>query len=166
VQPVAEADDRFVMAHLATLEDPQLIVTGVEIERGRDNPEPSFTVYTIERYRARYQGLPIVLIVGADNVAFHKWHRSSEYPALLSRIAVVSRPGYESDLDSALDEVTTHKPEIGEIIDTLPIVENPISSTALRENLAQNYFPEGALHPWVERYIRKYGLYGVRRGLD
>ena len=49
-QPVAEPEDRFVMAHLATLEEPGMIVTGVEIERGREIPGPSFTIDTLERY--------------------------------------------------------------------------------------------------------------------
>ncbi len=160
---VAEADDRFVMAHLATLEYPDLIVSGVEIERGREYPEPSYTIDTLERYRARYPDTPLILIVGADNVAFHKWYRIDEYPGILSRIIIVSRPEYEAGMKANISELETKTPAVAELVEYLPDVENPVSSTTIRELLDTGTIPPGSLHPQVEHYIRKYGLYGLKR---
>jgi len=162
-QPVAEPEDRFVMAHLATLEDPRMIVTGVEIERGRELPGPSYTVATLERYKAKYPKLPLVLIVGADNVAFHNWHRARDFPDLIARIAVVSRPDYETSMKRSFDNLQAKLPGLAEIIDILPILEMPVSATEIRRSLSQNKVPSDSLHPLVERYIKKYGLYGMDR---
>jgi len=90
------------------------------------------------------------------------WHRSDEFTDSLSRIAVVSRPECEAEMTDNLKRVRENLPGLAEIVDLLPIVDIPISSTEVRESLRSGVIPENCLHPDVEQYIDEKCLYGLR----
>jgi len=159
---LAGSRDRLVMAYLATLEEEKLFVDPIEIERGRHNPGPSYMIDTLHIYRLRYPEVPLTLIVGADNVAFHLWKDIDQYPELLRRIAVVGRPTYELETSKDFAVVKERHPKVAELVEFHPEVNIPISSTAVRESLRGGKVPVNVLHPAVSKYILKYGLYGCK----
>ncbi|HDS29482.1 MAG TPA: nicotinate (nicotinamide) nucleotide adenylyltransferase [Firmicutes bacterium] len=161
---VAGTNERLIMAHLATLEDPWLFVDPIEIETGRHRPGPSYTIDTLRRYANHYPGMPLTLIVGADNVAFHQWKDAEQFPEYLYRIAVVARPEFEVALAQNMMEVGKHHPQVADLVEFLPLVNIPLSSTQVRLALHNQEMPEDSIHPAVEVFIRKYGLYGWKEG--
>lgn len=158
----ASTTDRLIMAHLACLEIPWIYVNSVEIERGRRTPGPSFTIDTLRHYIQRYPETELTLIVGADNCAFHLWHDIGLFPELLRRIVVVSRPGFEEDMDKYMETTERQFPGVFSIIETIADVRIPKSATDVRINTHNGAIPVDHLHESVEKYIRKYRLYGWR----
>jgi len=161
---IASGDDRLEMARLATRDENWIEVDPVEIERAGENNEPSFTIDTLIHFNKRFSDSSLTLIVGADNVALHKWHRADEFTRYLSRIAVVSRPEYEKQMEESIRQVNKEIPELAEIVEFITDVNIGISSTAIRESLSNGLIPPDSLHPDVERYITDHGLYGVNGG--
>ncbi len=159
-QIIAGPGDRLVMAHLATLEEQWLYVDRIEIEAGRRRPGPSYTIDTLRRYGMRYPDVPLTMIVGADNVAFHIWEGAEELPDWLHMIAVVARPEFEVELARDMEEVGKRVPKVADLVEFLPLVNIPLSSTEVRATLRRGEMPEESVHPAVALYIRKYGLYG------
>lgn len=158
----AGLDDRLIMAHLGTLDESWLWIDSIEIDRGREHSEVSYTIETLQYFREKYPDLPLVLIVGSDNVAFYKWSRIGEFPGYLDKIAIVSRPEYGDLMESDLAQVREMFPKVADLVEFLPLADNPASSTYIREAFQDGFIPSNALFPDVERYIRKYGLYGTK----
>jgi len=158
----ADSEARLTMSHLATVDETWLFVDPVEIERGRKDSLPSYTIDTLEHFRVLFPNSPLTLVVGSDNVAFHKWRRVEEFTGYLSRIAVVSRAGYEEEADRNLAQVSEEFPALAELVEFLRIAPIPISSTVIRESLRNGVVPSRFLNPLVELYIVKYGLYGLK----
>ena len=163
-QIVASGDDRLEMARLATLDEPRIDIDPVELERGSLNPQPSFTIDTLIHFNSRFPDALLTLIVGADNVAFHKWHRAEEFTDYLSRIAIVSRPEYRDEMLASIAKVKQELPDLADLVDFITDINIPISSTAIRDSLSHGIIPPDALHPDVEQYIRGKGLYGINEG--
>jgi nicotinate-nucleotide adenylyltransferase len=161
---IAPADDRLEMARLATRDEPWIEVDTVELDRGRISPKPSFTIDTLIHFSNRFPDIPMTLIVGADNVAFHKWHRAAEFTRYLSRIVIVSRPEYEDEMRMTMAGVEYELPDLAAIVEFITDIDIPISSTAIRESLSRGIIPPGTLHPDVEQYIRHNSLYGISGG--
>jgi nicotinate-nucleotide adenylyltransferase len=163
---IAGTEDRLVMAHLASLEEPWLFVDRIEIDHGRHHPGPSYTIDTLRRYGMRYQDVPLTLLAGADNVAFHAWKGVEEFEEWLTRIAVVARPEYEVKVNQDMAVLHKRYPKVAELVEFLSLVNIPLSSTEIRESLRRGEMPEDCLHPAVALYIRKYGLYGWKGTLE
>lgn len=161
-QILAGTEDRLVMAYLATLDNPLLLVDPSEIERGRRQPGPSYTIDTLMTYHMRYPGAPITLITGADNIAFHRWKDADMFPDYLARVVAVARPDYEDRFEKDLKEAKERYPKLAALVEFLSDVSIPASSTAVRESLRNGKVPENVLHPAVVKHILKYGLYGCR----
>jgi len=160
-QIVTSGVNRLEMARLATLDETWIDIDPVELERGNMNPQPSFTIDTLIHFNNRFPDAPLTLIVGADNVAFHKWHRAEEFTDFLSRIAIVSRPEYQDEMLDSIAKVKQELPDLADIVDFITDINVPISSTAIRDSLSNGIIPPDALHPDVEQYIRGKGLYGI-----
>jgi nicotinate-nucleotide adenylyltransferase len=154
--------DRLVMCYFASEDEEWLYIDPIEIERGRHQPGPSYTIHTLQAYRMRYPGVPLTLIVGADNVALHKWKDVDQFPELLSRIVAVARPDYKEQFEKDLAESRQLHPEVANMVEFLGDVDIPFSSTAVREALHNGVIPTEHLHPSVAKYVTKYGLYGCR----
>ncbi len=80
--------DRRVAACRALMRHPRVVVT--DIERHLGSP---YTARTLDALSARYPGVRLVWLMGADNlVGFHRWDRWTE---ILGRypVGVLARPG-------------------------------------------------------------------------
>ena len=156
---VTSAFHRFAMVALAISSFDGFRVSTIEV----DALEKRYTVDTLERMREMYGGGQFVFALGADMYQdFETW---KDYRRLftLAHLAVVSRPGFLFRGDLAPYRVLTEGESV-ELPDEpgvfyLPFVEQPISSTAIREACRRDADTSGWLPPAVWSYIEKNELY-------
>jgi nicotinate-nucleotide adenylyltransferase len=170
-QPLASPYHRFAMAALA--------VNGVDRLRASDEevcapPGPSYTADTLVRVAALgYTASQIFFITGVDAFAeIETWHR---YPDVLdlANFVVISRPGYA--LQTMAERLPALAPRMHQVgsTDALPARASilllnarttDISSTRIRELLAEGDPIAGLVPPLVERHILQHGLYRINDG--
>jgi nicotinate-nucleotide adenylyltransferase len=167
---IAGAYHRFAMAALATLDEPRVVISTIEL----DAPDRPYTFETIERLR-NYFGTETKLffVMGADS--FEEINTWREPARLISstNLIVVTRPGHDveaSHLDvgfrSAIIDLRNSesgRPErtdiTGQHIYITGYVCNDVSSTEIRQRAREGKSVEGLVPPPVAEYIRKYQLY-------
>lgn len=140
-----------------------------------DLPTPSYTINTVEALIEAQPGNRHVLIIGADSLLdLPHWHRIDELLGLISLI-VVKREAIELPaIDRALAAIApgyTYDAALGRwlgqggrTVDYLADIQLPVSSSAIREDLARGRVP-AMLPPAVLAYIRHHRLYGWRESL-
>jgi nicotinate-nucleotide adenylyltransferase len=135
----AAYEDRYRMVELACSEDARF-----EASRLEEGVQKSYSILTIERVKAL--GGRVYFVIGADAFAeITTWFRWQDVVAAVEFI-VVTRPGHDY----------TSPP--GATVHRLETVAMPVSSSAIREALAQGEMPQ-QLPPAVALYIRQHGLY-------
>ncbi|HJQ68150.1 MAG TPA: nicotinate-nucleotide adenylyltransferase [Blastocatellia bacterium] len=169
---ISDAYHRYAMAVLATIGDPRLFVSTVELEA----PDRPYTYQTVERLRELYgDGQEYFFIMGADSFAELDTWREPERLIASVNIVVAARPGVEISL--------SHLPEkVGaEIVDLrgrdakppaaaeggierpkiflTDYVEADISSTEIRRAVGEGRSVKDKVPPPVFDYIEKYELY-------
>ncbi len=143
---VSLAEDRYLMTVIATASNPRFTVSRTDVDR----PGPTYTIDTLRALRRTYEDAELFFITGADALAqILGWHAAEELFALAHFVGV-SRPGYEPvDLAAFPDGAVT----------LLEVPALAISSSAVRERVAQGV-PVWYLVPdGVVQYIDKRGLY-------
>lgn len=167
---IADAYHRFTMAVLATLDEPQVLVSTIEIEA----PDRPYTFETIERLQRSFRSRTrLFFVIGADSFEEINTWREPERLFSSANFIVVTRPGY--DLGSAhLGEHTRStivdlrgregEFEIGGELDEYHIyltsyVNTGVSSTEIRQRVRNGQSIEDLVPPRVADYIRKYELY-------
>jgi nicotinate-nucleotide adenylyltransferase len=134
------------MVQAAVADLPGLEASRIELDR----PGPTYTIDTVEVLRAREADVEVFLVVGADVAAkLESWHRAAALRELVT-LAVVTRDG---NARSA--------PE-GWRVEPVSMPRLDVSSTDVRERIAQGrpvevLVPSGAL-----RVLRAHGLYTRR----
>lgn len=150
---VSPAEDRYIMALLATSDNPHFSVSRLEIDR----PGPSYTIDTLRSLKAKLgEGAQIYFVTGADAVLeIPTWR---EPDAILEEAIVVAvpRPGFNLDrLNETLGPRRASK---------IMLVEAPlanISSTMIRDLVAKGESIRYLTPRPVIDYIYKHGLYGA-----
>lgn len=153
---IAEAEDRYLMAVVATASNPDFSVSRMEIDRGGI----SYTVDTLRQLAAESPDAELFFVTGADAVwEILTWKEADEAARLCTFIAA-TRPGYDL---TKFKELHAHAPEEGRHdgprLATMEIPALAISSTDIRRRVAEGLpirylLPEGAVS-----YIAKRGLY-------
>lgn len=136
--------DRLALARLAVEEDPQLRVSDFEFSL----PRPSYMAHTLEALRKAWPEREFVLVIGADNwLDFHRWHQPE---AILAhhRVVVYPRPGYTLQAESLPEGVSLAQ---------TPLID--LSSTAIRQQIAQGACRGEGLAPRVWEEIKQKGYY-------
>jgi nicotinate-nucleotide adenylyltransferase len=142
---VTAAEDRYLMAVIATASNPRFWVSRVDIDRGG----PTYTIDTINDIAALRTGAELFFITGADALAQILSWKDAEKALQLAKFVGVTRPGYElSDAHLPIDSVTL-----------LDVPAMAISSSGCRERVRDGrpiwyLVPDG-----VVQYINKHGLY-------
>ncbi|ADM09103.1 nicotinic acid mononucleotide adenyltransferase [Parvularcula bermudensis HTCC2503] len=139
----ASLDRRVADANRFAIGRPWLTVTDIESHLGT-----RYTVDTLTALCRRFPKTRFVWIMGADNLfTFHHWRGWRQIASLLP-IAVMSRPGYtlaatRSVAGQALRAYRVKERSVAALPFSeppawalLPTVHNPISSTAIRANVA------------------------------
>lgn len=129
----------------------QMLEMAIEGHRGLhvcniedDLPLPNYTISTLETLHAEYPQHDFYLIIGADNwKIFDHWR---EWERILRdyHLIVYPRPGYPIDLKTVSQYPTVC------VVDA-PQVD--ISSTQIRQRVAQHLSLEGWVDPKVEKYL-------------
>lgn len=136
---------RYEMAKIALENYSRIKVSDFEFSL----PRPSYTMNTLEKLSERYSEHDFTLLIGADNWAvFEKW---KDYSCLLEKypIKVYPRLGYRIIIPSKLKNRV-------EALES-PIVE--ISSTFIRESIADGKYIKAFLPEKVFKYIEENKLY-------
>lgn len=114
-------------------------------------PKPSYTIDTLNSLQAKFPDDEFYLVTGADNwVIFDRWRNSEEILAKY-HLLVYPRLGYEVVIPEELRDRVT-------LVDA-PIIE--LSSTAVRERLAQGLSARYYVPDEVLSYIERKGLYRI-----
>ncbi|WP_394708728.1 nicotinate (nicotinamide) nucleotide adenylyltransferase [uncultured Desulfobulbus sp.] len=174
-QPAASFAHRVAMIEAALAECPGdsgcLRCSCVE----QNLPLPSYTIHTVEALIKAQGGHRFFLIIGADSLLdLPHWHRIDQLLALVNLI-VVNRDRITTDkvdmalgsLDASFKFDAQHGLWIGRgerTVEYLDDIELPVSSSSIREELAQGKVP-AMLPPAVFDYIKQYHLYGWRAPL-
>lgn len=169
-QPIASPYHRFAMAALAVNGFDGLFASDEELCA----PGPSYTADTLGRVqRGGWTASQIFFITGVDAFAeIATWRR---YPEVLdlAQFVVISRPGYA--LETMRERLPELAPRMHQVTDLGPLPDTAsvlllaartadVSSTRVRERLAQGEPIAGLVPPLVERHIRKHGLYRLNDG--
>ena len=114
-------------------------------------PKPSYTIDTLNALQAKFPDDEFYLVTGADNwVIFDRWRNSEEILAKY-HLLVYPRLGYDIVIPEELRDRVT-------LVDA-PIIE--LSSTAVRERLAQGLSARYYVPDEVLSYIERKGLYRI-----
>jgi len=140
---------RLAMAEIAFSENEYFEVSDIEI---RKTSGKTYTVDTLEDLKIMYKDslTEFYLIIGSDNlIDLPKW-KDPDRLFELSKIVVISRPGFMPVDDGIkyLDKV---------IIPPIPLLE--ISSTVIRKYVYENKPVKYLVHPGVEKFISEKNLY-------
>lgn len=153
-QDVTNAEDRYTMALLATVDCPYFSVSRMEIERSGE----SYTVDTLKNLKSKpdYIGCDFYFITGLDAVLDILSWKDAEEMFDLCKFVAVSRHGYTH---SSMKVIPA---EISSRIIQLEIPLLAISSTELRDRVRRNRSIRFLVPPSVESYIIKNGLYKAK----
>jgi nicotinate-nucleotide adenylyltransferase len=150
------AEHRFALCRAGTAGDERLDVLRAEIDR----PGASYTVDTLRELRDQSGDDELFLVIGADEAAALPSWREPEEVLRLARIAVAPREGVaDDDVRRALARLRGGD---GVSFFTMPGID--ISSTMVRDRVAQGEPIRYLVPRGIEEYIAKHGLY--RDGRD
>lgn len=152
----ASGEDRFQMLALVASQNDRITVSRNEL----DNEGVSYTYLTMRRIQEMNPDARLYFICGTDSfLKVDSWMNADELLSRYSFIVGCDRPGYRHDeLEEAINRI--HSKFDTEIV----IVHNrqfDVSSTEIREKIAEGKTIEGLVPAPVERYIREHGLYGI-----
>lgn len=147
-------DDRLEMCRLA-FDDKSFEVSDIELKRGGK----SYSYDTLTYLHSLYPNSEFFFIMGTDMLlCFHKWYRYKDLLKLCTPCVAVR------DDEHNLDELRQYVAEHEEMEKTIfsHMSAFPVSSTQLREKIANGEDTSGLLPPSVIKYIRDKGLYSVK----
>lgn len=146
---IANNEHRYLMAVLATVNNPYFDVSRIEIDR----PGTTYTIDTIREIRQNCQkDCKIYFITGADATAeIINWKDPEELFEMCNFVAV-TRPGFVKEKNE-LNEKYADK------IKYLEVPALSISSTDIRNRVLANKTIKYLVPETVEEYIHKFSLY-------
>jgi nicotinate-nucleotide adenylyltransferase len=167
---IADGYHRFAMAALASIDEPSVIVSTVELE----TPDRPYTYETVERLKGIFeQGVRLFFVMGADS--FEEINTWREPRRLISstNLIVVTRPGHKMavshiderfrgtivDLSARESGRPTAEELEGQHIYLTGYVNNELSSTEIRQRVRDGRSIDAMVPPHVADYITKYQLY-------
>ena len=150
---------RFAMVALATVSIDRFRTSTIEV----DALERRYTVETLEAMKRLYPDAELLFIIGTDMYQEIETWKNFRRLFELAHLVIVNRPGFPFREDVAPYQVLNEKQTVTLPADAtvfyLPFVEQPISSTAIREERKKG----GQITRWVPStvwsYIEKNKLY-------
>lgn len=152
---VTRAYHRLAMVKIAVEAFPGLVVSDMEVT----DPEVSYTWRTLTTLAERYPDDELFFIMGADSMAQFKNWRHPEIILQKAHLVCFDRPGYRTEDVSAAAKWVRSMGGVVTLIDSLDL---EISSTDIRNRVAQGLPHRSFLHPDVYDYIHKQELYQSR----
>jgi len=150
-----DAHSRLKMLQLAVESDSHFSVSDIEVKRGG----VSYTIDTVKEISAQRPADELTLIIGSDTlVDLHNWHKINELLGLCN-VASFLRPG-ESDIDQIPEKVMlTDECREKLLSQTFMAHLIDISSTEIRERVAEGRNIDYLVPPAVEHFIYENSLY-------
>lgn len=149
---------RLAMLRLAIASNPCFSISSLEIER----PGPSFLVDTLRILREAWgEEVEISFVLGWDSLEdLHKWYNPTGILAHLNHLVAVGRPGYSDDDEAEYNkQLEEELPGITQLLLVVPTPQLAISSTDLRQRVAEGRPIKYQTPEVVERYISEHRLY-------
>jgi nicotinate-nucleotide adenylyltransferase len=159
VQQITSPFHRFAMVALATSPIDRFRTSTIEV----DAFEKRYTVQTLEAMKRSYPSAQLLFIIGTD--MYQELESWKDYRRLfeLAHLAIVNRPGFSFREDLAPFQVVTKIQAVPlpaePAVFYLPFVEQPISSTEIRDDRRRGVQISQWLPPMVWNYIEKHKLY-------
>lgn len=154
VKKVTEAEERYMLTVLATIDNPDFSVHRYELEReGR-----SYSIHTLNYFdKLLPEGSELFFITGLDTVLdIASWERYEEVLDLCKFICA-KRPDFSfEELDK---NIVSKCPKIKSRVKYMDIPLMQISSTDIRERCKNNRSIKYLVPDNVEEYIKKNGLF-------
>lgn len=154
LKTVVSADDRMKMVEMAIHSNENFLASTIELDR----EGKSYTVDTLRELKAEYgQDTELFFIIGADVLIDLPNWRSIREVVKLCKFAAMQRPGFKKEEFN--EQKRLLEEEYGaeiEVID-MPLID--ISSTDIRNRLAEAKSIKYMLPENVIEYIEKEGLY-------
>lgn len=148
---VTEKKHRFSMVQAAIAKDAQFCISDYELQ----NEEPNYSYRTIAHFKKLYPEDTVFFIVGGDSFRdFPKW---KNYETLISlcTFIVVSRPEILPEQYKSVYQGLKKPPKVCYIND----FSYGISSTEIRNRVAEGKDISSLVPPFVEQYIKNHNLY-------
>lgn len=162
--PQAPIGMRLEMLELAVKKQPGFVIDTREIAR----PGISYMVTTLESLRQEFPEQPLLLFIGSDAfnqlTGWYQWQRLFDF----AHIVVLTRPSYTVEQldDFFAARLTTDKQDLSQhLAGNLyfqPITQLDISSTTIRNMIANEQNPRFLLHDAVIAYIKQHQLYQTK----
>ncbi len=160
----ADTEQRLGMVKLAIANCDQLVIDEVELQ----NPEPSFSVHTLNELRQQLgEDVSLCLAMGMDSlVTMGSWFRWQDL-LNLAHIIVAARPGWQlprtGEIADYLHQHTGSPNDLRMLSCGKIVVQEltllPISSTEIRAMISRNESAQYLLPDTVWQYIRQQQLY-------
>ena len=158
---VTSAFHRFAMVALATIPFAQFRTSAIEV----DMLVKRYTVETLEQMRALHPGASLIFVMGTDVFQEIETWRSYRRLFELAHFAVVHRPGFEFREDIVPFRILNEndRPELRKSPDVyyLPFVQQPVSSTEIRNDCRKGAEIRHLLPAPVWSYIERHKLYNA-----
>lgn len=153
---ITAAQHRLAMLELAIASNPHFSISRVDLVR----PGPSYTVETLRLLREQLgEQTALYFVIGWDSLEYLlTWYDPAGILAQLSYLVAVRRPGYNED-EGYRDELETRLPGLKQRLLVVAAPQFDISSTDLRQRVAERRPIKYQVPESVEKYIRQYTLY-------
>lgn len=161
---------RYAMLSIATLNDPTMVVSTLELEK----QAARYTIESLPELQALYREAKLFFVMGADSwMDINTWMRWEEVLLMTDHI-VVTRPGYEIGFGHVPEEIRDRIVDIrrrtsGKVTEferdersiyITDAVTYEASASELRRDLSDGELKQiGDLQTEVAKYIEKYELY-------
>jgi len=154
---------RFAMVALATVSFDRFRTSTIEV----DALERRYTVETLDAMKQVYPGSELLFIIGTDMYQEIETWKNFRRLFELAYLVIVNRPGFPFREDIAPYQIlfdqksTSFPPDLakGPAVFYLPFVEQPISSTEIRDDCKRGHQVSQWLPPMVWSYIEQNKLY-------
>ncbi len=143
---------RIEMLRRAISDTPNFALSTVEIDR----PGPHYTIDTLDLLQEQNPSAGLVLLVGGDSLRdLPQWHRPHEIVFAARLLGVMRRP----DDSIRLDTLESALPGIKSRVRFVETPQLEISSSTIRQRVAEGGHFRYYLHSAVYEYILQNGLY-------
>lgn len=152
---------RLNMCLAAVGDNPHFAVSDVDMVRNG----ATYTYDTVRIFQEIYPNHSLWWIMGEDSLRYvHQWHKANKLLSLVN--FAIARRGNDAPFDATTQEIITQQQAAGKMR-FLDMPQNPISSTKIRQALADNALglPENIaqqIPTAVLDYIRQNNLYGFQ----
>jgi nicotinate-nucleotide adenylyltransferase len=154
---ITPAEQRLAMVELAIASNPHFTISLIEMER----PGLSYLVDTLRLLRTQMGAdVELSFVIGWDSLEeLHTWYDPQEILAQLDALVAVGRPGYVDEGEYNNTQLETRLPGISQRLRVVQAPQFSVSSTDLRQRVAQGKPIKYQVPEAVEHYIFSHSLY-------